>query len=92
MLGKTSGFASLVKKEVPHIIATHCIMHRHALASKTLSSTSREISITSKKIVNFVRTPVLNHRNSKCFVKKWVRNMKFFCIIQKSAGFRKVKF
>ena len=39
MLGKTSGFASLVKKEVPHIIVTHCLLHPLALTSKTLLST-----------------------------------------------------
>ena len=36
MLEKTLGFASLVKKKVSHIIVTHCFLHRHALASKTL--------------------------------------------------------
>jgi len=36
VLGKASGFATLVKKEAPHIIVTHCFLHRHALASKTL--------------------------------------------------------
>ena len=55
MLGKTSGFPSLVKKEVPHIIVTHCFLHRHALASKTLSSTLKEILSTFVKVVNFVR-------------------------------------
>ena len=55
MLDKTSGFASLVKKKVPHIIVIHCFLHQHALASKTLSSTSREILIISVKILNFVR-------------------------------------
>ena len=67
MLGKTSGFASVAKKEVPHIVVTHCFMHQHALASKTLSSTSREISITSVNIVNFVRARALNHRIFKKF-------------------------
>ena len=31
MLGETSGFASLVKKEAPHIIVTHCFLHQHAI-------------------------------------------------------------
>jgi len=62
MLGKTSGFATLVKKEAPHIIVTHCFLHRHALASKTLSSTLQEILSTSVKVVNFIRALALNHR------------------------------
>jgi hypothetical protein len=28
MLGNTSGFAALVKNEVPHVVITHCILHR----------------------------------------------------------------
>ena len=52
MLGKTSGFATLVKKEAPQIIVTHCFLHRHALASKTLPSNLQEILSTSVKVVN----------------------------------------
>ena len=62
ILGKTSRFASLVKKEVPHIIVTHCFLHRHALASKTLSSTLKEILSTFVNVVNFARARALNHR------------------------------
>ena len=91
MLGKTSGFAFLVKKEVPHIVVTHCFWHQHALASKTLSSTSREISITSVKTVNFVRGPVLNHRLLKKLCQEMGAQHEVLCIIQKSAGFQKVK-
>ncbi|XP_077283104.1 protein FAM200C-like [Arctopsyche grandis] len=36
MLGRKSGFGALVKSYAPHIIVTHCILHRHALATKTL--------------------------------------------------------
>ena len=36
MLGNKSGFATLVKKEVPHVTVTHCVLHRHELATKTL--------------------------------------------------------
>ena len=55
LLAKTLGFASLVNKEVPHIIETHCFLDRHALASKTLSSALKEILSTSVKVVNFFR-------------------------------------
>nr|DBA32953.1 TPA: hypothetical protein GDO54_000696 [Pyxicephalus adspersus] len=36
MLGRKSGFGALVNADAPHIIVTHCILHRHALATKTL--------------------------------------------------------
>ena len=72
MLGKTSGFASLVKKEVPHIIETHCFLHRHALASQTLSLTLKEVLSTSVKVVNFVRARALNHRIFKKLCQEMV--------------------
>ena len=51
-----------MKKEVPHIIVTHYFLHRHALASKTLSLTLKEILSTSVKVENFVRAQALNYR------------------------------
>ena len=54
MFGKTSGFATLVKKEAPQIIVTHCFLHRHALASKTLPSNLQEILSISVKVFVFV--------------------------------------
>jgi len=62
MLGKNAAFATVVKKEAPHIIVTDRFLHRHALASKTLSSTLQEILSTSVKVVNFIRARALNHR------------------------------
>ena len=41
---------------------THCFLHRYALASKNLSSTLQEMLSTSVKVINFIRTPALNHR------------------------------
>ena len=35
MFGRKSGFDALVKADAPHIIVTHCLLHRHALATKT---------------------------------------------------------
>ncbi|XP_013781361.1 protein ZBED8-like [Limulus polyphemus] len=36
MMGVRSGFTALVKQKAPHVITTHCVLHRHALAAKTL--------------------------------------------------------
>ena len=58
-------------KEVPHIIVTHCFLHRHALASKILSSTLKEILFTSVMVANFVRAQALNH----CIFKKFCQKM-----------------
>ena len=41
---------------------TYYFLHRHVLASKTLSTTLKEILCTSVKVVNFFRARALNHR------------------------------
>ncbi|CAG9562242.1 unnamed protein product [Danaus chrysippus] len=62
MLGNTSGFAALIKKECPHVIITHCVLHRHALASRTMPTFLKEVMSTCVKIINFIRARALNHR------------------------------
>ena len=37
MLGARSGFLELVKQKNSKVISTHCIIHREALASRTMS-------------------------------------------------------
>lgn len=54
MLGNTSGFAALVKKEAPNIPITHCFLRRHALAPRTLPSFLKEVMSTYVKIVKIV--------------------------------------
>ncbi|KAF2351255.1 hypothetical protein FHG87_017991 [Trinorchestia longiramus] len=43
MLGRKSGFSAAVKADAPHIIVTHCILHRHALEIKTLPPKLAEV-------------------------------------------------
>ncbi|VVC43270.1 Hypothetical protein CINCED_3A006807 [Cinara cedri] len=69
MLGKSSGFTALIKKEIPDIII-HCVLHRHALASKTLPTDLKEIMTITVKIVNFIRARALNHRLFKVLCQK----------------------
>ncbi|XP_039459195.1 protein ZBED8-like [Oreochromis aureus] len=62
MLGKNSGFGVLVKADAPHIIVTRCILHRHALATKTLPPKMAEVLKTVVECVNYVRNSALRHR------------------------------
>ena len=62
MLGNRSGFAALMRKEIPSIIATHCILHRHALVSKCLPSKFKNVMSIVVRSVNFIRGHALNHR------------------------------
>jgi hypothetical protein len=62
MLANTSGFATLVKKEAPHFVATHCFLYRHALATKTLPITLKDVLSTAIKLITFTSSRSLNHR------------------------------
>ena len=56
MLGNKSGSAALVKKEAPNVTVTHCMLHRHALAAKTLLLTLKDVLSYCVKMVNFVKS------------------------------------
>ncbi|XP_033842336.1 protein FAM200C-like [Periophthalmus magnuspinnatus] len=62
MLGRKSGFGALVKSDAPHIIVTHCILHRHALATKTLPPEMTEVLKIVVECVNYVRNSALRNR------------------------------
>ena len=70
MLGNTSGFAALVRKEAPNVTVTHCFLHRHVLASKTLPTFLKEVLSTAVKVVNYIRARALNHRIFKRFCQE----------------------
>uniref|UniRef100_A0A3B3HNV3 Uncharacterized protein n=1 Tax=Oryzias latipes TaxID=8090 RepID=A0A3B3HNV3_ORYLA len=62
MLGRKSGFGALVNAGAPHIVVTHCILHRHALATKTLPPKMAEVLKTVVECVIYVRNSTLRHR------------------------------
>lgn len=62
MLGNKSGLTSLIKAEAPQVTVTHCILHRHALASKTLPNGLKLFMTTAVQVVNFIRARATNHR------------------------------
>ena len=62
MLGNKSGFSAIIKQHSPNIIVTHCLLHRHAFATKTLPDKLLEVMNISVKVVNFIRSRAKNHR------------------------------
>ena len=70
MLGNKSGFTSLVKADAPHVHVTHCMLHRHALAAKTLPQSLKDVMSTSVEVVNFIRARATNHRLFKELCKE----------------------
>ena len=67
MMEKKSGFVALVKEKCPDIIVTHCVLHRHALATKTLPKDLGDVMAIVVATVNFIRASALNHRLFKVF-------------------------
>ena len=43
MLGQKSGFGALVNADAPHITATHGVLRRHALTTKTFPPKLAEV-------------------------------------------------
>lgn len=62
MLGNKSGFVKLVKEKSPDVAAVHCMIHRQALACKTLPQTLLETLNIVIETVNFIKSSALNSR------------------------------
>jgi len=61
MLGVRSGFLTFVKEKNPKVIGTHCIIHREALASRTMSQPLKQ-ALDCAKVVNYIKASALNTR------------------------------
>jgi hypothetical protein len=70
ILGNTSGFATLMKMEAPHVVVPHCFLHTHVLATKALPTTLKEVLLIAIKFMNFIRSRSLNHRIYKTFCQE----------------------
>lgn len=62
MTGYKSGLVARIKKTAPHIVSTHCMIHREVLAAKNMNEDLSEVFSTCVKIVNFIKARPLNHR------------------------------
>ena len=62
MLGKNKGLKAKVLSVAPHAKFTHCIIHREALASKTLEPELNNVLQTAIQMVNFIKSRPLNTR------------------------------
>ena len=61
MLGNRSGFATLLKKEVPALKVTPCMIHCQALASKSMPKILKNFFGTCVRIVNHTRKNYTSH-------------------------------
>ena len=69
MIGANSGLISLVKQKNPAIQGTHCMIHKAALVSKTISKRVHEHMSVIIKVVNYVKSSAFNVRLFSKFCK-----------------------
>lgn len=62
MMGARSGFAKLLKQKNPKFVTQHCIIHREALASRTMTQPLKETMETVVRLVYFVKASALSCR------------------------------
>ena len=61
MMGCNSGLRGLIKGDAPRITITRFMLHRHALASKTLTLSLADLLKIVVETVNYVKGRPLNH-------------------------------
>ena len=62
MLKLRSGFLTVVKQKNHNVIETHGIIHREALASRTMSPTLTQALDCAIRVVNYIKASALNSR------------------------------
>ena len=62
MLGSRSGFIPRIKQKSPNAVGTHCLIHREALAFKTLTAAMKDKLAIAFRVVNFVKASATNTR------------------------------
>ncbi|CAK6977529.1 SCAN domain-containing protein 3-like [Scomber scombrus] len=62
MTGRKSGVTARIKSVNPRIMATHCMLHRQALASKDMEPDLHSVLNTAVTAVNFVKSRALQSR------------------------------
>ncbi|XP_029296292.1 protein ZBED8-like [Cottoperca gobio] len=60
MLGRYRGFTALLKEQVPHVLAVHCVLHRHNLVAKSKSPALRDSLNIAVKAINKIKAHALN--------------------------------
>jgi hypothetical protein len=71
-MAKISGFVTHVRKEIPRIMMTGCMLHLHGSTTKTLPTMLKDVLSITNSVVIFIRVHALNH----CF----------FCAVCEESG------
>ena len=90
MLGSQSGFVTRIKQKSPNAVGTHCVIHREALASKTLPAAMKNKLAITIRVVNFVKARATNTRLFAKLCKDWILHTRLCCFIRLFAGCQRV--
>ncbi|KAI6647474.1 hypothetical protein LOD99_12470 [Oopsacas minuta] len=90
MLGRYSGFQARVRTQVSDVLSLHCMIHRYALAAKTLSPLLLDVMSGVVKVVKYIKRSSLNTRLFREFVKISMRVQKSFYFTRKCTGYPEV--
>ncbi len=73
MRGKEKGLVGLMKKreEIPNFISFHCIIHQESLVSKLRNKTFQNVMQTVVRVVNFIISRALNHRQFRQLIEDY---------------------
>nr|XP_039257154.1 protein ZBED8-like [Styela clava] len=69
MIGSRSEFIARIKQKNSDVIGSHCVIHRDALASKTLSTSMKDKLAIIIRTVNYIKTSAVNTRMFAKFCK-----------------------
>ena len=86
MLGCRSGFMKHIKESPPYVIGNHCMIHREALASKTLPDVLKCVFQVCIKIVNYIKSSALNTRLFQNLCLDLDATHKTLCTTQRFVG------
>ena len=62
MVGCIKDFASLVQKENPNLVRTHCFLHREILVSKVSQENLKQVLHQVVEIVNYIKRRPIKSR------------------------------
>ena len=62
MVGRHRRFTALIKRDIPGVIAIHCLIHRYHLAAKHVSGKLHDTLDFIVKCINIIKAKSLNDR------------------------------
>jgi hypothetical protein len=88
MTGSYRGFVAYLKRQVPNILAIHCVIHRQHLVAKHLSV---RLHNSLSTVINAVNTIKCHALNDRLFRELWkmIENLYTYCFILKLVALKR---